>query len=119
MVQGTGGNNDDDDPAPNSTYGHDETDDVAQGTTFCFEERVGAFPPLFLSEPQRRTASVNAGDYRLYVGGQAINCAFTDFLHCHQNIPYHPRFRHRNELVGYTKLHHIMLAASRQSARPW
>ena len=55
--------------------GNGEDDDTTSAV-FHFEEKCDGFPPLYLPQPQRRTASVNAGDYRLYVGGQAINGAF-------------------------------------------
>ena len=65
------------------------------------------FSPLFLDQPSRRTVAVNAGDYRLYVGGYAINGAFAELL----------KQRHGLALEtlhdAYTELHSALLAASR------
>ena len=40
----------------------------------------GKFSELYLQKASHSTASVNAGDYRLYVGGAHINLAFLNLL---------------------------------------
>lgn len=46
----------------------------------------GKFSAVYLNDPEANLASVNAGDYLLYVGGAAINWAFRDALMaCGQN----------------------------------
>lgn len=47
--------------------------------TFDFPE-PGRFSAVYLSDPPGNFASLNAGDYELYVGGAAINKAFADAL---------------------------------------
>jgi len=42
---------------------------------FCGRPATG-YTPVFYDDPGTNTASVNAGDYNLYVGGGAINLAF-------------------------------------------
>lgn len=46
--------------------------------TFCGKPK--GHTPIFVPSPQANTASVNAGDYLLYVGGGAINRAFKQEL---------------------------------------
>eukprot|EP00929_Paragymnodinium_shiwhaense_P009657 TRINITY_DN11390_c0_g1_i1.p1 TRINITY_DN11390_c0_g1~~TRINITY_DN11390_c0_g1_i1.p1 ORF type:complete len:333 (-),score=74.74 TRINITY_DN11390_c0_g1_i1:410-1408(-) len=77
------------------------------GLQFEFDEKPEAFSPLFLQQPARRTAAVNAGDYRLYLGGGAINAAFGALLKQWQGLEFGKTC---NE---YVQLHSLMLAESR------
>eukprot|EP00930_Biecheleria_cincta_P059954 TRINITY_DN4566_c0_g1_i2.p1 TRINITY_DN4566_c0_g1~~TRINITY_DN4566_c0_g1_i2.p1 ORF type:complete len:324 (+),score=55.60 TRINITY_DN4566_c0_g1_i2:59-1030(+) len=79
------------------------------GIIFRFEPKPEQFSPLYLTDPTHATASTNAGDYRLYVGGGAINCAFLELLKQEQGL----RCGKRSE--DYMKLHHSLLCASRAS----
>ncbi|CAK0901336.1 unnamed protein product [Prorocentrum cordatum] len=73
----------------------------------CEEKPSSGFSPLFLSEPTLRTAAVNAGDYRLYLGGGSINRSFGDLLKEQQGLVFGKVCEH------YAKLHSVLLAASR------
>lgn len=73
---------------------------------FRFEPKPDTFSALYLDHPASNTAAVNAGDYRLYVGGAAINRAFADLLKKEQGIPY----PHED----YQTLHEVMLRGSRE-----
>ena len=53
------------------------------GASISFDEKPGSggwFSKLYLNKPTQATASVNAGDYRLYVGGHQINLAFLELF---------------------------------------
>lgn len=85
---------------------------------FFFEAEPDQYSPLYLETPARNTAAVNAGDYRLYVGGHAINGAFAEMLYYKQGLDYDANVWHdcwRWELLQYTQLHHELLAASRNA----
>merc|ERR1719284_1757087 len=73
----------------------------------CDERPSSGFSPLFLSKPTLRTAAVNAGDYRLYLGGGSINRAFGDLLKEQQGLTF------GKICEPYTELHSALLAASR------
>lgn len=75
----------------------------------CEEKPSSGFSPLFLSKPALRTAAVNAGDYRLYLGGGSINRAFGDLLKEQQGLKF------AKICEPYTKLHSALLAASRDA----
>lgn len=85
------------------------------GTRVSFEAKPDEFSPLYLETPVRSTASVNAGDYRLYVGGLAMNGAFAKMLHHEQGLDYDENVWQRWELLQYTQLHLDLLAASRNA----
>lgn len=86
------------------------------GVRFSFEAKgPEEYPPLYLATPGRSTAAVNAGDYRLYVGGYQINGAFAEFLHEHMGLCYDMDMWNRWELLRYTQLHRELLAASRNA----
>lgn len=82
---------------------------------FSFEAKPVEHSPLCLEFPARSTAAVNAGDYRLYVGGLAINGAFAEMLHYEQGLGYDASSLQRWELLHYTQLHRELLAASRKA----
>lgn len=65
-----------------------ETSGPSSVVRFSFEAKPVEHPPLCLEFPARSTAAVNAGDYRLYVGGLAINGAFAEMLHYEQGLGY-------------------------------
>lgn len=48
--------------------------------TFAEAPAPGCFTPVYPKDPGANLASMNAGDYFLYVGGSAINRAFSDAL---------------------------------------
>ena len=51
--------------------------EVKPNLTFAFEAKPSTdFTPVYLDKPALATAAMNAGDYKLYVGGGAINRAF-------------------------------------------
>lgn len=77
------------------------------GITFEFEPKPDEFSPLYLTDPSRFSASTNAGDYRLYVGGGAINAAFLALLKQEQGLECGKRSE------DYIKLHGSLLRASR------
>jgi len=86
------------------------------GARFNFEAQgLGKHSPLYQNTPVRSTVAVNAGDYRLYVGGHAINGAFAELLHEEQGTDYDMENFNRWELVHYTQLHRELLTASRNS----
>jgi hypothetical protein len=94
----------------------EKSDTRSDAVRFSFEDQGPAkFPPLYLAAPAFSTASVNAGDYRLYVGGLAINEAFATLLHDEQSLCYNRNVWERWELARYTQLHHELLAASRKA----
>ena len=73
----------------------------------CEKKPKSKFSPLFLDQPSRRTVAVNAGDYRLYVGGYAINGAFAELLKQRHGLALETLHE------AYTELHCALLAASR------
>ena len=79
----------------------------ASGLTFEFETKPEGDPPLFLQDPRQTTASTNAGDYRLYVGGGAINKAFLSLLKQEQGLEC------EEVSEEYAQLHRALLHASR------
>ena len=83
---------------------------------FAFEKKPEAFPPLYLEEPERYTASCNAGDYRLYLGGGSINGAFGDLLACKQGLEMKNDFLPSRKPVQmeYMELHQLLLKVSRE-----
>mmetsp|Transcript_81419 Transcript_81419/g.154562 ORF Transcript_81419/g.154562 Transcript_81419/m.154562 type:complete len:360 (+) Transcript_81419:108-1187(+) len=90
-----------------------ETEPRSDAVRFLFEDKgPDKYPPLYLRAPARRTAAVNAGDYRLYVGGGTINGAFANMLHDEQGLCYDTNVRERCELACYKQLHRELLAAS-------
>ncbi len=83
---------------------------------FSFEdEGPSGYSPVYLKAPSRSSASVNAGDYRLYVGGGAINEVFAKILHDEQGLCYDWDVWDRWELARYTQLHRELLEASRNA----
>ncbi|CAK9086746.1 Dihydroorotate dehydrogenase (quinone) [Durusdinium trenchii] len=66
---------------------------------FCGRPAKG-FTPIFYSDPVTNTASVNAGDYNLYVGGGSINLAFA------KELGQNPKSN------GYKEMHEALLAAA-------
>jgi len=82
-----------------------------KGIQFDFEPEPESFSALFLDAPARNTASCNAGDYRLYVGGGAINKAFGDLFKKEQGL----QFGRISE--DYQQLHMELLHASRKAGR--
>ena len=48
--------------------------------SLTFQEKGGRYSELNLDDAANATASVNAGDYHLYVGGSNINMAFMDLF---------------------------------------
>lgn len=76
---------------------------------FTFESKpAGQFPETFPKTPEERTAVVNAGDYRLYVGGGAIN--FT--IACAMAEKMQKRLKDDRYLDGFDELHWQLLARS-------
>lgn len=55
---------------------------------FSFCGQSDRYTPVFEAHPKANTASVNAGDYNLYVGGGAINKAFACVLRLNQPNEY-------------------------------
>ena len=45
--------------------------------TFIHEDGHNPTSPIYLDDPKEATASLNAGDQRLYVGGASINLEFS------------------------------------------
>ncbi|CAE7494063.1 FKBP62, partial [Symbiodinium pilosum] len=82
-----------------------------KGIQFSFDPEPESFSALFLDSPARNTSSCNAGDYRLYVGGGAINRAFGDLLKREQGL----QFGRTSE--DYRQLHMELLHASRKAGR--
>jgi len=75
-----------------------------------FEEKpLQGFSPVVLHKPARRTAVTNAGDYRLYLGGGAINRALADLLKEEQGLCFGKRSQ------PYADMHLALLAASRNA----
>ena len=63
---------------------------ISTGLTMCFEgkpEPGGKFSDLYLQNACGSTASVNVGDYRLYVGGDHIHLAFLKLFEQSQQLP--------------------------------
>lgn len=82
-----------------------------KGLQFNFEPKPEGFPALYLDAPGRNTASCNAGDYRLYVGGGAINRAFGDLFKKHQGLQFD------KVCEEYKQMHLELLQASRKAGR--
>lgn len=78
---------------------------------FVFEPKPDGFPALYDSNPSRNTASVNAGDYRLYVGGGSINLAFGEFFKKTQGLKWEGKTSKDYQLV-----HEVLLRSSREKA---
>ncbi|CAE7311970.1 unnamed protein product [Symbiodinium natans] len=68
---------------------------------FCGRPAKG-YTPIFYDDPTVNTASVNAGDYNLYVGGGAINLAFAKEL----DLP---------RTNKYQDLHKVLLSAAHRT----
>lgn len=83
-------------------------EEPVKAVRFAFEEKPEAYSPIYLESPARRTAAVNAGDYRLYVGGGAINKAFGELFKETQGL----RFRYASD--EYQDLHVALLKSSRE-----
>ena len=71
--------------------------------TFDADPGPGRFSPVFQPTPAANTASLNAGDRGLYVGGRAINGAFKDAL-----VAAGHRADTRGAVLGYDVLHLIL-----------
>ena len=78
--------------------------------TFDADPGPGRFSPVFQPTPAANTASLNAGDRGLYVGGRAINGAFRDAL-----VAAGHRADTRGAVVGYDVLHRDLLIAAQRS----
>jgi len=72
------------------------------GQLFSFCGKPLRYTPIYEKNPANNTASVNAGDYNLYVGGGAINRAFANAL----------GLEARN---GYRQLHSLLLRQAEET----
>mmetsp|Transcript_72712 Transcript_72712/g.151804 ORF Transcript_72712/g.151804 Transcript_72712/m.151804 type:complete len:351 (+) Transcript_72712:167-1219(+) len=67
-----------------------------------FDRPEGHFSPVYMPDPPGNFASLNAGDYALYVGGGAINAAFAQAL----------RWANQTPDTRYSALHKTLLTAA-------
>ena len=90
--------------------------EVKPNLTFAFEAKPSTdFTPVYLDKPALATAAMNAGDYKLYVGGGAINRAFGILLREEQGLELDESNPKWPRNVDYARLHSALLSASRQS----
>lgn len=73
----------------------------------------GQYPDIYLKEPRLNTASVNAGDYRLYVGGGSNNAAFAKLFIKHQPSPLKMNNKKWPYNEDYQTIHTALLRGSR------
>eukprot|EP00931_Biecheleriopsis_adriatica_P004363 TRINITY_DN106045_c0_g1_i1.p1 TRINITY_DN106045_c0_g1~~TRINITY_DN106045_c0_g1_i1.p1 ORF type:complete len:333 (-),score=73.06 TRINITY_DN106045_c0_g1_i1:81-1079(-) len=86
-------------------------ENLPRGLQFEFEPKPEEHSALYLKDPARSTASCNAGDYRLYVGGGAINRAFGALFKKEHGL----QFGKISE--DYQTMHVELLEASRKAGR--
>ena len=81
-----------------------------QSCRFSFESMPDGYPAIYEVDATENTASTNAGDYRLYVGGGSINWAFGDLFTRHQGLWWEGKM-----CLPYQMLHEAALQKSLQT----
>ena len=96
---------------PNKIKSKDELLDVVLGglqkCELLHDDSSQRFSKVYLSNPKEATASLNAGDHKLYVGGASINLAFAKAISGRDSVKYINR---------YDKLHNALMSLSLSKA---